>query len=336
MRLIDELVARLGARDPMFTCGWGDRQALEAIVTGGLFVADDAAAPAVKRTPAQSRFAGARALDLAFPSPATSLPPEVSTATVRHLEPLRPREERAAVVVLAASREEGYGLREAIWSKLATDEGVDVFLLENAYYGSRRARGQRSASLPTVVDQLRMNLATLAEVDALLRHFARERFSRTAVTGFSMGGAMAALAGALLRRSFAVVPMAATIRPATIYTEGLLSRSVAFEALDVDGRVVDARGRLAEVLDVADLSRLAAPVCRAATVVVGCTVDGFVAREGTVALAEHWGAELRWVRGGHVSALFSGRRAMRRAVLDAIERLPTPVDQARHVRMASP
>lgn len=311
------LLARLGARDPMFTEGWGDRADLEALVRGGLAAPRGEAVTLEDERPA-ARARARRAVDRAFDSPAEAwLPREVARARVRHY-PTR-NTSRGALVVLAASREEGYDLREAIWAPLAERERVDVFLLENAYYGARRARGQRSASLPTVLDQLRMSVATVAEVDGLVRRLELDGFGRVGVTGYSMGGAIAALAGALVRRPFAVVPMAATLRPSTIYTEGLLSRSVAFDALDPSP--AEGRRRLAELFGVADMSRFPPPVAVEASVLVGARSDGFVSREGTLGLARHWGAELRWIRGGHVSALFSGRRAMRRAALDALERL---------------
>lgn len=297
----------------MFGSGWGDAAALEEIAREGL---RPDPAPGPLALDVVREVAGAR--ELAFESPAAWLPPEVARGRARHLA----ARGRAALVVLASSREEGYALREALWAPLARREGIDVFLLENAYYGARRAAGQRSASLPTVLDQMRMNVATLIEVDALVRRLEVEGFARVCVTGYSMGGAMAALAGALVRRRIAVVPMAATLTPATIYTEGLLARSVAFDALGAT--VEEGRRRLADLFATADMSRFPPPLVREASILVGARVDGFVAPEGTARLARHWSAELRWVRGGHASALFTARRAMRRAVLDALARVPGP------------
>ncbi len=309
--MLDRLIARLGARDPMFVSGWGDESALAALAEGGL---RPDPAPGPLSIEVLGTVGGAR--ELAFESPVPWLPREVARGRARHL----PARGRDALIVLASSREEGYSLREAVWAPLATGESVDVFLLENAYYGTRRASGQRSASLPTVLDQMRMNVATLVEVDALVRRLTTDGFARVCVTGYSMGGAMAALAGSLVRRPIAALPMAATLTPATIYTEGLLSRSVAFHAL---GPTADeGRRRLADLFATADMSRFPPPLARDAAIVVGARADGFVAPEGTTRLARHWGAELRWVRGGHASALFTARRAMRRAALDALARLP--------------
>jgi hypothetical protein len=39
-------------------------------------------------------------------------------------------------------------------------------------------------------------------------------------------------------------------------------------------------------------------------------------------IARHWGCELRWLDGGHVSAVIREHPAMRRAVADAFARLP--------------
>ncbi|MFO0674187.1 MAG: alpha/beta hydrolase family protein, partial [Polyangiaceae bacterium] len=81
---------------------------------------------------------------------------------------------------------------------------------------------------------------------------------------------------------------------------------------------------LGAMLETASLGRLAPPVVRDAAIVLGCTRDGFVSRAETEALARHWSAELRWIPGGHVSGLALGARAMRRATLDALGRLPAP------------
>ena len=320
--ILDPLLGALGARDPMFEGGFGDARALDGrLATVGEPIAREMnVGPSIRR-------GGTVVRDVTFSSPwASELPSLVGTAHVRWLtaaSPPRQRAVRSAVIVLAASREEGFRVREWMWGSLAARHGVDVVLLENAFYGARRAPGQRSASLATVADQLRMNLATIAEVGTLIAWLEREGHDRLAVAGFSMGGAIAALVGALVRRPIAVVPAAAGLSPAPIYTVGLLSKSVAWPALAREASG-DARAELGAMLETASLGRLAPPVVRDAAIVLGCTRDGFVSRAETEALARHWSAELRWIPGGHVSGLALGARAMRRATLDALGRLPAP------------
>lgn len=321
--VLDPIAGALGARDPMFTAGFGDPGALAGRLERAWPLRDAADTEiAIQGT---RRRGDLDVHDATFPSPCSDdLPVGAGTARLRWLAPARATTGRA-IVVLAASREEGFAWRERIWGPLAREQGVDVLLLENPYYGARRAPGQRSASLATVADQLRMNLATIGEVAWLLRWLGRARpDARVAVTGFSMGGAIAALVGALVRedRPFAVVPVAAGLSPAPIYTVGLLARSVAWSALAREaGGTENARRTLAELLDHASLGRLPSPVSSDAAIVVGCTRDGFVPRVETEALARHWRAELRWIEGGHVSGLALGARVMRRAVTDALARL---------------
>ncbi|WP_375759814.1 alpha/beta hydrolase family protein [Corallococcus exercitus] len=89
--------------------------------------------------------------DGTFTSPLPHLTPPVQTAHVRWLSAERTRG-RAACVVLAASREEGFALRERLYTPLVR-EGIDLFLLENPYYGVRRPPGQKGGALRTVSDR---------------------------------------------------------------------------------------------------------------------------------------------------------------------------------------
>ncbi len=305
----------------MFAGGFGDRAFVDRVIEQGL---KPLAFPIeIETRPAPSAIRGLVARELTFASPRSdlALPPGASTARVLHLSAGATGTTRSAAVVLAGSREEGYRLRQSIWSPLARD-GVDVLLLENPYYGTRRARGQRSASLDTVADQLRMNVATVAEAAALVEWLAAGGCERIAVTGYSMGGAMAALTGTFVRRAIAVVPIAAGLSPAPIYTEGLLSRSVDFDAIGRDcGGVEHARDALAAVFDAASLAKAAPPVATEAAIVVACRRDGYVFAEQSEALAARWNCELRFVDAGHVSAIFTGRGAMRGAVRDALAAL---------------
>jgi len=57
---------------------------------------------------------------------------------------------------------------------------------------------------------------------------------------------------------------------------------------------------------------------------VAAREDGFVPSASTLRLLQHWrGAELRYLRGGHVSALVTGRAFITRAILDAFSRVET-------------
>lgn len=64
------------------------------------------------------------------------------------------------------------------------------------------------------------------------------------------------------------------------------------------------------------------PRCTKAAVLVGATEDAYVSPQSVLELAEHWpGSEVRWVKGGHVSAFLLQRNAFRQAISDSISRL---------------
>ena len=60
---------------------------------------------------------------------------------------------------------------------------------------------------------------------------------------------------------------------------------------------------------------------------VGATEDAYVSAQSVRELAAHWPAsEVRWVKGGHVSAFLLQQPAFRRAISDSIDRL----DECQH------
>ena len=69
--------------------------------------------------------------------------------------------------MLAASRDEGYWIRERVFGPL-TGRGIDLYLVENPYYGLRR--DGRGPSDITVSDHGLMALAMVLEARALLDH----------------------------------------------------------------------------------------------------------------------------------------------------------------------
>jgi hypothetical protein len=92
----------------------------------------------------------------------------------------------------------------------------------------------------------------------------------------------------------------------------LLSLSVDLDALgDKSDLQTSAKARLAQLFDVADLTRYQLPVRPDAAVVAGCKRDGYVFNSETERLHLHWkGSTLRWIPAGHFSALMTSRRAL--------------------------
>ncbi|KAL3158180.1 hypothetical protein ABBQ32_011769 [Trebouxia sp. C0010 RCD-2024] len=81
--------------------------------------------------------------------------------------------------------------------------------------------------------------------------------------------------------------------------------------------------RLHQVLETyTDVTRFQPPRCTRAAVLVGATEDAYVSAQSVQELAAHWpDSEVRWVKGGHVSAFLLQQPAFRQAITDSVDRL---------------
>jgi hypothetical protein len=138
-----------------------------------------------------------------------------------------------------------------------------------------------------------------------------------------MGGHMAAITAAVTPYPVACAALATGASASSIYTRGLLSWNVDLDALG--GGPIHrsaARERLQYLFSVVDITRYPPPLRADAAVVAGCKRDGYVLRSETERLHQHWkGSELRWISGGHFSALMTRRRALCDCVAQAAEKL---------------
>jgi pimeloyl-ACP methyl ester carboxylesterase len=311
---LDVCAAWLTCGSKLFSRGWGDESLLAdlsertsfAYPPGSIRVdwsAGESANKSVRR-------------DGTFTSPLSSLPKEARTVHVRAWSQTG---NTAACVILAASRDEGYKMRERIFGALAA-RGLDLYLPENPFYGRRRTTP--SASLATFSDQALMNLGMVWEARALFEYL-RNSYQKLTVAGYSMGGHMAAITAAVCPFPLACAALATGASAAPIYTQGLLSWSIDLAALAGEtGVQSEANERLRRLIEAADLTRHAPPLRPDAAVLVGCARDGYVLRTEIQRLHQYWpGSELRWLRAGHVTAVIRCRSLLRDAIADATERL---------------
>jgi hypothetical protein len=199
--------------------------------------------------------------------------------------------------------------------------GIDLYLVENPFYGRRRSAGGPAAI--TVSDQGLMALGMVWEARALLDHL-RGNYPRIAVSGYSMGGHMAAITAAVSPFPVACAALATGASASSVYTRGLLSWSVDVGALGKTyaARPAGVKQRLERLFESADVTRYPAPSRTDAAILAGCTRDGYVLRTETLRLHQHWpGSTLRWIRAGHFSALVTKRRALCDCIADAIAKL---------------
>lgn len=311
---LDVVAAWLTCGSKLFSHGWGDESLLTDLSERTSFTQPPA--PIIVHWSSENGTDKNVGRDGIFQSPLGFLPKQVRTV---HLRCWSKVGNTAACVILAASRDEGYKMRERIFGDLV-GRGVDLYLLENPFYGRRRMTS--SASLTTFSDHALMNLGMVWEARAMLEYL-RNSYAKLAVAGYSMGGHMAAITAAVCPFPLACAALATGASAAPIYTQGLLSWSIDLAALAGEARTrLEASERLRCLIEAADLTRYTPPLRADAAVLVGCAHDGYVMPTEIQRLHAYWtGSELRWLQAGHVTAVVRKRAFLRDGIADAIEKL---------------
>ncbi len=323
MHVLD-LLFGYAARGPrFFQDGWGDRALCDEIDPVAL-----AARPppqiGLRLAKARSAFGGLLS-EGSFESPEERLPACARTARVRLLLP--DGTVRGVAVHLAASGDQGFSVRLRFAAPLL-QHGLGALVLENAFYGARRPANQPRHAVRSISDLHLMGAATFQEGRALLRWLRDERqVPLVGITGYSMGGQLAAMVGAADPFPCAVIPVAAPCAPDSVLREGVLHHLLEWAAIAAGGDAALARHALCEHLSRFSVTTLPPPVLPEAALVVGAAEDGFVPPRESERIAQHWGAELRWLPAGHVSAVLRHQGEMREAIADAFERLESALTQ---------
>ena len=316
VHLIDRLAPigfRLDRRSRVFVDGWGDERHL-SLFGEGLTAAD----PLPRLSPEWSRkeeHPGYRVRRAAITSPvADMLDPAARVMNLEWFEPGQGAERVA--VILPAWNDETFDTRRDFAIRLAS-RGISSLLADIPLYGRRRVHPDAGPAIRTVADFAVMGYGAVAEGRALVT-LAGE-LGLAGVTGFSMGGNLAAHVSATLPRPVATAPLAASHGPGPVYTEAALRRAIAWSAL---GGRAEAEPRLRAVLDQASVLELPPMAHSPAAVLVAGERDGFVPPDLSRQLAAHWGAELRIVhRAGHGILLWRHRSLLVDAIADSFDRL---------------
>jgi hypothetical protein len=293
---------------PLFTEGWGDQVLLEQYRER---VRTPAPAHEIELEWSQPQpHNGLHVSEATFTSPVSDLPASSRQGHLRMISPT-PRPHRICLL-MASFNDHGYRTRSSLAGLLAKRDIASV-LLENPMYGRRRVNAHRQP-IRTVLDLMIMGYSATVEGDAILRTLDRSFPVSLGVSGYSMGGNIAALIGSATPVKLAVAPLAPSHSPGPVYAEGVLSRAVDWTALG--GEQAE---RLGEVLGAA--SALNFPPPPAGSVLAAARGDGYIPRHAVVALHRHWpGSELRWLPGGHVSLWLRGKARLADAIEDAFER----------------
>ncbi len=241
---------------------------------------------------------------------AALLVPEARVVPVEHVEPASGS--RRTAVVMPAWNDHGFASRRRL-AMLLAERGIGSLLFDIPFYGERRVVPEPGQAIRTVADFALMGLGAVVEARSLLASVA----GTAGITGFSMGGTLAALVSASIEGPLATAPLAGAHSPGPVYADGVISRAVAWGALG--GR--SSRDELRRVLGRASALDLPARRHHRTAVVAVGSGDGFVPSAASRSLAEHWGAELRVIPGGHATLLWRRRDRLADAVRDAFDRL---------------
>lgn len=248
-----------------------------------------------------------------FASPVDELPPRARTGHVLEVSPADGARWRC--LLMSAWNDHGYASRIELARRLA-GRGIGSLILENPYYGKRRPEPDVDQPIRTVADFALMGLGAITEGRGILTGVS-DRF-QVGVSGFSMGGNLAALVAATMPGPLATAPLAASHSPGPVYLDGVLRHGIAWDSLQGPD---DPAGELRRRLTAASALRIPVPEHGATAVIVAARNDGFVPVEAVRALHRHWpGSELRELRGGHATLWYRGKHHLVDAIATAFRR----------------
>jgi pimeloyl-ACP methyl ester carboxylesterase len=322
----DRGIALATSRPPMFSHGWGDRERIEHLLDH----LDRYASPPsieIRWFHHERTCLGLHYLRGYFPTPATSLslPPQSRMAYVEMLLPSDALHgsHPPVCIHLAGTGDATYIGRRIIAHPLARRRNIGALILQNPYYGERQPPWQHGTKLQRVTDQFAMNIATLEETRSLVRWLHERGVARVGVTGYSMGGYIAALAAQSLSTRVAVIPCATGDRVVYPFVYSPLARILDWEALEGDlPRGRSARRYMRDLMSRFAISRHGTLRDSRRAIVLGARYDAFVLPDEVRRLHRHWPrSELRWMESGHTTGWLLHRGPIRDAIADAFEQL---------------
>jgi len=321
--ILDHLYAKHSNRRLFFKNGWGDLPRLRELMQKG----DSPGAPrpinVVWGKPLETAEAVLRQGEFLSPYNLLPLPQESKKA---FFELALPRDASANTPIclhLAATGDEGFSRRRELFAIPLLKSGIGSLILENPYYGRRRPAGQEKKMLHCFSDLVAMGGAAAEEGRSLLRWLREEGYHKLGVCGISMGGSIAARVAVLEESPVAVIGCLTAHSAGVVFTEGVLSRYLAWDVLNRElGKEEKALGFIRELLDVTNLTRLPAPRKPEAAFLVAAGSDAYVPRYSAARLHSHWpGATMQWLRTGHVGAFLFHRRHFLAAIRNAFAHL---------------
>ena len=228
----DVLYRRI-VRNTFFAKGWGSLEAYRGLqrLKRDLFNAEKfqeivlSESVRIDKVNESSKQDSISILDGHFVSPLAKyypglLPKESEIAQFQAIIPKKRDGKQAMCIQLAGTGDHQFWRRRNLVAKpLLKENSVGSILLINPYYGSRKPKTQTRSSLNHVVDLLLMGCALIVETSMLLNWCEQQGFGPLAVTGVSMGGHMASLAGTFVPKPVAIIPCLACTTASPVFTK---------------------------------------------------------------------------------------------------------------------
>ncbi|CAL1265408.1 unnamed protein product [Larinioides sclopetarius] len=178
-------------------------------------------------------------LDGHFLSPFVNHLPEVVPEELRiaRFQILLPSTWRSEVVRpiclhLAGTGDHFYWRRRMLMARpLLKEAGIASILLENPFYGSRKPKTQKRSSLHNVSDIFVMGGCLILESLALFHWCEKEGFGPLGISGISMGGHMASLAGCSWHKPIPIIPCLSWTTASQVFTHGVMSAGIPWPLL---------------------------------------------------------------------------------------------------------
>ena len=321
--LLDHIYAKYSNRRLFFNDGWGDLRRLRDLIQVN---ESEDVYPLIHIVWGKS-FATEKAFfrQGEFPSPYDTLPlpTESKRAFVELILPRNASEKTPVCIHFAATGDEGFARRRHLFAMPLLKHGIGSLLFENPYYGRRRPGGQQKKMLRYFSDLVAMGGAAFQEGRALVNWLRKTGYTKIGVCGVSMGGSIAAHVAALEESPLAVIGCLTAHSASVVFTEGLLSRYLAWNVLNRELPGDEkAKELVKKILDVTDITKLPPLRRPEAAFLVAASQDAYVPRLSAAKLHVHWsGSTMKWLRSGHVGAFLFHRRHFLTAIRNAFDRL---------------
>jgi hypothetical protein len=219
-------------RNTFFSKGWGSLEAYRGLqrLKRDLFNAEKFQEIVLSGSVRIDKYSSGKQdsfsiLDGHFVSPLAKYYPGLlpKESEIAHFQAIIPKQrdgKQPMCIQLAGTGDHHFWRRRNLVAKpLIKENSIGSVLLVNPFYGSRKPKTQTRSSLNHVVDLLVMGCALIVETSVLLNWCEKMGFGPLAVTGVSMGGHMASLAGTFVPKPVAIIPCLACTTASPVFTK---------------------------------------------------------------------------------------------------------------------